>query len=333
MNVSRVVRLLKLITTLRSGRPYDADALAAQIGVSRRTLFRDLSMLDQAGVPYRFEHTKSVYAISDSFFLPALHLEFDEALALLLTTRKFLSRQVHPAYEKALSAALKIESSIPASVLEHCGKTLEGISVQFPQATPTDTTSGIFRTLHHALSHRKRLRVCYDSVFDRKELTLELEPRRLIFMSRGWYLLAMSPTHGEARTFKVDRFVSVTPLDETFEVEPGGFDERAYFGNAWSMIPDGKLYEVRLLFKAEVASSVEEVMWHSTQSTVRQADQSLLFEATVDGLREISSWILGYAGQVEVLGPPELRERVRERAQQLVKSLSGPSREGDAACA
>ncbi len=147
MNVSRVYRLLKLITLLRSGRSYDPDGLASELEVSRRTLFRDLKLLEHAGVPYQFDRKTNQHAISETLFLPALHLTLDEALALLLVTRKFLSSDVHPAYRQAMNAALKVESTLPAPVLGHCGDRLSDLSIHWPPSSSVDMTSGIFEQL------------------------------------------------------------------------------------------------------------------------------------------------------------------------------------------
>jgi len=136
MRTSRVHRLLKSITLLRSGRRFDADTLAAEVGVSRRTPFRDLKLLEDIGVSCRFEHNDNTYSISGDMFLPALRLSLDEALALLLVTRKFVSPRVHPMYQQAVDASLKIESVLPALFVEHCGNWLSGLSLRWPPSSP-----------------------------------------------------------------------------------------------------------------------------------------------------------------------------------------------------
>ncbi len=317
MNNARVLRLLKLITLLRSGRDFVADGLAQELRVSRRTLFRDLKMLEQAGVPYRFDHGNNSYRISDGFFLPPISLSLEESLALLLVTRGFIARQVHPAYQHAVDAALKIESTLPPAMLEHCGAWLSGLSIHWPPASPADAAADVFGKLQRALADSRRVRLHYDSASDGREIELLADPLRLIFMTRGWYLIAMSHHHGEPRTFKIDRVTNVRITDEKFTPDKS-FSEKAYFGKAWRMIPEGRLYAIRLCFSPEVAASVEEVQWHPTQSTTRLADGGLLFEAEVDGLREVAPWILGYGDFVEVLGPIELRHMVRERAERMV---------------
>ncbi len=318
MDVSRVSRLLKLITILKSGREYDADRLAGELGVSRRTFFRDLKSIENAGIPYQFERNKKTYSISASFFLPALHLDLSETLALLMMTRKLLSREVHPMHRHAMSAAMKIESNLPAAVLKHCGALLDGISIQWPETTSVETTADLFAVIQRSLAEKLRIRIRYDSVFDRAEIDVLLEPLRLVFMSRGWYLLAYSLAHGEVRTFKLDRMVWVNVTEAHFEPR-SDFDEKSHFGDAWRMIPDGTLYDIRLRFSSLVAASVEEVRWHHSQCVTRLDDKSLLFEAKVDGLREICSWILGYGDQVEVLAPSKLRAVIRQMAERMVQ--------------
>ncbi len=317
MNVSRVYRLLKLIALLRSGRRYDAESLSEAVGVSRRTMFRDLRLLELAGVPYRFDHSKHTYSISDSFFLPPLHLDLEESLALLMMTRTFVSDQVHPAHSQAVSAALKIESSLPAEVLAHCGSWLDGVSMRWPPVSPAGTVGAIFEQFQRAVANHERLIVTYDSVYDDKEISTLIEPLHLVFMSRGWYLLARSLKHNAVRTFKVDRFVKVVSTNERFRSDPAWSVEK-HFGAAWRMIPEGTTYSVRLRFHRNVAASVEEVQWHASQSTSRLENGAMLFDAEVDGLKEIASWIMGYGEWVEVLAPVELRDMIREKAERMV---------------
>ncbi|MBX3394413.1 MAG: WYL domain-containing transcriptional regulator [Phycisphaerae bacterium] len=317
MKSGRVFRLLKIITLMQSGRLYDADGMAAELSVSRRTLFRDLKLLEMVGVPYRFDHNEGAYKIPEGQFMPPVRLTLEESLALLLVTRVFIARQVHPAYQYAVDAALKIESTLPAAVLEHCGAWLSGLSIQWPASSWADAVSGLFEKLQRALADRRRIRMRYDSTHDDREVVFLCDPLRLVFMTRGWYLIAHSHLHGEIRTFKVDRIVEVSMTEDRFKPD-ADFSLKKYFGKAWRMIPEGRLYSVRLKFTREVAASVEEVLWHSTQSTRKHPDGSLIFEAEVDGLREISAWVLSYGDQVEVLSPQPLRDIVRDRAKNML---------------
>ncbi|MFQ6048353.1 MAG: helix-turn-helix transcriptional regulator [Phycisphaerae bacterium] len=324
MSVSRIYRLLRLIMLMRSGRSLDARDLAAELQVSRRTLFRDLKMLELAGVPYRYDARQGGYNISESFFLPPINLTVSEALALLLVTRKFISRQALPVYGDAARAAAKIESSLPASLLSQCGSLLATTDVRWGPLSEASSVDSAFVTLQQAIAQKRKVRIRYDSFYEKCEIELVLSPYRLVFASRAWYVLGYSDKHGSVRTFKLERLLKLDPLDQLY-VQDEPFDVERYFGKAWQIIPDGKIYHVKLLFKPMVAGNVEEVLWHHTQRTRRQRDGSLIFEAEVDGLREIIWWILGYGDQVVVQGPPELRRRVRQMARRMVELYDGQS--------
>ena len=82
MNVSRVHRLLRLITMLQSGRSYSAREPADELEVSRRTIFRDLKMLELARIPYYYDVDRGGYRIGRHFFLPPINLTLSEALAM-----------------------------------------------------------------------------------------------------------------------------------------------------------------------------------------------------------------------------------------------------------
>jgi proteasome accessory factor B len=106
-------------------------------------------------------------------------------------------------------------------------------------------------------------------------------------------------------------------LDEPFEDDD--FDITDYIGRAWSMIPEGRMYNVRLRFTPKVASNVAEVLWHDTQKVTRNADGSATVDFRVDGLGEITWWILGYGDQAEVLAPANLRKSVADIARKMAE--------------
>ena len=68
---------------------------------------------------------------------------------------------------------------------------------------------------------------------------------------------------------------------------------------------------------------VEEVIWHKTQTTLRTEDDGLIFEVDVDGVDEISWWVLGYGDQVKVLEPEILRDMVARRARDMSRIYAG----------
>jgi proteasome accessory factor B len=85
------------------------------------------------------------------------------------------------------------------------------------------------------------------------------------------------------------------------------------------MIPEGRIYNIKLRFLPKVANNVAEVQWHSTQKVIRNSDGSATVEFRVDGLGEITWWILGYGDQVQVLAPKTLRKRISQIAKNMTE--------------
>lgn len=325
MRVARIHRLIRLIQILQSGRAPEPDSLAEMLGVARRTLFRDLKTLEAAGVPFHFSKQTQRYSIDKSYFLPPVNLTVDEALALTLVTRKVMHRRMVPEHRSAVSAATKIESVLPHKIREHCGDLLEGMDVRLWPLSDVEGVTDVLRTLQQSLTARKRVRIRYDSFFERRVIETILCPYRVVFLKRGWYVIGHSDAHDEVRTFKIERIESIRTLEESYRVDRH-FDLDDYLGNAWQMIRGDQPYHVVIRFLPKVAGNVEEVAWHKTQQTTRRKDGSLVFEVDVDGVDEIAWWVLGYGDQAVVEQPPELREKVADHAREMLKHYDGRAR-------
>ena len=325
MSVTRLYRLLEIITLLRSGRRYDADALADELEVSRRTIFRDFNLLTMAGVPYYFDPEARTYGIKRSFFLPPVNFTLDEALSLLLATRKLISQQRTPLFHQATQAAVKIESILPGPLQEHCGSVLDHVEVRWPPAVDDQNLDERFAPLRIAITEDRKALIDYKSLFEAKFIRTVISPYKLMFIERAWYVIGYSSEHQEVRTFKLLRIVNIELLEEKFCPDPE-FSIEQYLGHAWVMIPKGKLCNVQLIFKPKVANNVAEVCWHHTQRNEFLADGSLKFEVDVAGIDEISWWILGYGDQVKVARPAELQLRIKQVAQNMLRLYQQPGK-------
>ena len=321
MRASRIHRLLRLITMLQSGRSYTADELAEELEVSRRTIFRDLNMLEMAHIPYYFDRDRGTYRINRHFFLPPVNLTLDEALALLVAGQRVSNSSVLPLAASGQRASLKIESVLSGPVREYLGTVMDKLVVTPPPAARQDGLDEMFEQVLAATAERKVCRMTYISFYERKQMRLTIEPWRLVFVGRGWYLIAWSKRHRERRTFKLSRIKRLTVTDKTFDPpsEAGDSD----FGDAWCMIPEGRRHNVHLRFGPKVAGNVAEVGWHKSQRVEWREDGSADFFVRVDGLGEITWWILGYGDEVKVIKPVALARRVAKVAARVAAQYAG----------
>jgi proteasome accessory factor B len=317
MKPGKVTRVIHILTTLQTGKTYTADNLSKLFNKSRRTIFRDLNELKAIGVPYHYDAKTGSYSINPEFFLPPLDLNLQEALSLLLLVHKTTGQMQLPFRNSVVQAALKIENNLPAKIRQYCNAALQNISARpQPQAT-TNLLDKTFEQLQKAIAEKRIARIKYHSLFEGGDIDTELCPCHLMFNSRAWYVLGFSSIHSQIRTFNLSRIKDLTVSDKCF-TDSGKFDPQEYLGRAWSMIPEGRIYNVSLRFLPKVAENVTEVQWHSTQKVTRNSDGSATVEFRVDGLGEISWWILGYGDQVQVLTPKILRNKIVETAKNIL---------------
>jgi len=147
---------------------------------------------------------------------------------------------------------------------------------------------------------------------------LRLCPYHMLYNNGTWHVLGRSSLHKKVRIFELNRISQLATTEAGFTVEKG-FDVSEYLGRAWSTMPEGRIYNVKLLFLAKAAKDVVEVKWHSTQKVTPNGNGSAIVEFRVDGLNEITWWVLGYGDQVQVLAPQALRKRVLGIAQNMIK--------------
>lgn len=320
MKKTRLRRLLEIVVLLQSGRGYNTMQLSVELGVSRRTIFRDLEELRLAGVPLQYYEEREQYRIVPEILLPPTSFAADEALSLLLLCRELGGADALPFLHAAKRAALKIESILPAKLRQYLGAASQAIRIRPEPRAKLDEQNEIYQALVTACARRRCVRIRYDSYTDNTQLVTKLSPYQLLFSRRAWYVIGRSSVHREIRTFHVGRIRELTPLDESFKL-PRGFNLEQFLGNAWHLMSEpGPDRRVVIRFAPMVARNVAEVVWHKTQQVEFQSDGSCLFQVHVAGLTEISWWILGYGDQATVLEPPELREMIVAKARKMVQA-------------
>jgi proteasome accessory factor B len=317
VKTSRISRIVQILTTLQAGENCTINQLANTFGTSRRTIFRDLRELQVVGVPYHYDTKSGGYSIDPEFFLPPIGLNLQEALSLLLLVHKVSSQMELPFKNSALLAALKIENNLPAKIRRYCNTSLKNVSARLNPQAPMNLLDRTFEQLQQAIEKKRKVRISYQSFYEDGIIDSELSPYHLLYSQRAWYVMGFSSLHKSIRTFKLNRIKQLQMLDKCF-IEGDDFDLSDYIGRACSLIPEGRIYNVKLRFLPKVANNVTEVQWHSTQMVRFENDGSAIVEFRVDGIGEIFWWILGYGDQVQVLAPKALRQKVISAAKNML---------------
>ena len=212
----RADRLFQIVQLLRRRRSATTAAhIAERLGISERTVYRDIADLNLSGTPIDGEAGVG-YRLRPGYDLPPLMFTRDEIEALVLGAR--LVRQCgDPPLARASDAILsKVATVIPAELAPILAET----PLFVPPSSSDRRSADALTTVREALSGRRKLRMEYvGPAGDCSERTVR--PLGVFFWSRTWTLAAWCELRNDFRNFRLDRATELVTLDQTFEEEPG----------------------------------------------------------------------------------------------------------------
>ena len=317
----RLASVLKILELIQSRGRYGVKELSAELEVSERTVYRYLSVLQLAGVPYFHDQDTKSIQVRPGFRFPTLNITDEEAIgqatAEVLTSSPALNiNQGAGPTTRKLKVGTNEETTRLLAEVERVTSVLD------LKLADHSLHHEIIKTIQWALVKGRKLTGTYVSPYESKPKKLDFHPYRLCLIKQGWYLVARSEGYDQPQTYRVARFKSLSPLDAP-SVVPDDFDLKNYFSNAWGVYRGIQSYLVKVRFSKGAAELVTETTWHSTQSVERYKDGSVTLSFTVDGLTEIVHWVLGWSGRVTVLQPPELRTLLLKYLQKAITLNQG----------
>lgn len=206
----RADRLFQIVQILRGRRLTTAALLAERLGVSERTIYRDIRDLSLSGVPVEGE-AGSGYRLMSGFDLPPLMLTHRESEALMVAIRLLktwggdsLSRELESAQEKVL-----------AILPEESRRKAEQTRIFAPDFGNQHYSRRDFDVMHQAISTQRVLALHYRD--EAGKLTQrEVMPLGLFFWGERWMLVAWCELRDDYRCFRLDRCLDITPTERRF---------------------------------------------------------------------------------------------------------------------
>jgi len=211
----RADRLFQLVQVLRTRRSCTAAGVARELGVSKRTVYRDIKDLVASGVPIRGEAGVG-YRLERAYALPPMRFTPEEIEALVLGAR-MVEAWADPALAAAARAAvLKVEAVLPDGL-----KPLMGATALFaPSRSWAPAAFEGLGTLRQAIAARRVVRFDYERS-DGARSTRAVRPLALYFWGNRWSLGAWCELRQDYRSFRPDRMRSLVKLEQTFDGADG----------------------------------------------------------------------------------------------------------------
>lgn len=312
--MNRTDRLLAIVLELQARGRRRAEDLAATFETSKRTIYRDIEALCEAGVPVVAVPGQG-YSLVEGYFLPPLQFRPEEATVLLLGA-DFMAQNFDAHYRTAAQTARsKIEAVLPArrrAEVQH-----QQSSLRFITLVPPDdpTAPDILFRLRQAVIEGYTVRFAYHARAATGEAPVETtrlaDPYGLVHIGGAWYMVAYCHLRQAVRHFRLARVSRVELLDRRFTRPPD-------FQLGLRDDDDPRAIVVRALFAPGIARWVREARSFFTTAEETTPD-GLLVTLRVRREDDVLGWLLSWGGRVRVLEPDSLRTRLLAEAAAIMR--------------
>ncbi|WP_168118625.1 YafY family protein [Paenibacillus sp. HB172176] len=313
--MNKTDRQLAIMLELQRSKVLRAEDLASLFETSVRTIYRDIQALSEMGVPI-IGAPGHGYSLMEGYFLPPIGFSAEEAVALLMGA-DFIEQRLDGDYaHKAKAARRKIEAILPEAVRDESARVRETMRILGVGEPVTGLREKEYLgQARRAIMERRKLRMTYLKKMPEpdgnRKSAREVAPYGLAFIQGNWVLIARCDLRQDIRHFRLSRMTGLIVLEDRFLI-PDEFNLNSYRPS------DDRNERVLVLANPEIADKIAETCHFYMESTSDSKD-GLIVTFVVRRPEELLSSILSWGGDVEVLEPQSLRQRIREEAEKILK--------------
>lgn len=309
-------RLFDLVEALQGRGVRTAPQLAEQLGVSERTIRRDIGRLLDLDLPVETQPGRNGgVSLPAGAFLPAVRFTDDELLALVVGL-KAAATDTDETLERAAKRALeRLETVMSPGTRDRVRALQEALApgqTEPDRAVPAPSQHVI--ALAEASHRGTRVEIGYrtdDNITQRK-----IDPFGLAKIG-PWYVVAYCHLRQDLRTFRIDRIRSIQPTTETFE-RPAGFDAYRHVGAGIAMLPGHGNIVCRALLKTDIQTASRQVSLTTMLLEPAPEGVRLTVRTNAYGLEWVVQQLLRLRFEVHIEGPQELKETAKRVARRLL---------------
>lgn len=313
MSKVSIERITKIVRLIRRRGAVSMATLMDELEVSQASVKRDLEFLrDRLGCPLEWDRSRRGWVVRDEladggrFELPGVWFNASEVFALL--TMLHLVEGVQPGLLEEHVGPLK---SRLRNLLAEGTKSAKPIErkLKLIHFAPRKVEPKHFQLIAGALLNGKRLHLRYLNR-DRKEYTERtISPQQLVHYRENWMLDAWCHTRNAIRSFALEAVDDVRVVDEA-ALEVSQDEMQEHFRSGYGIFAGHAAHRARLKFSPERAQWVSKETWHHDQSSEHLEDGSYILEIPYSNDQELLMDLLRHSPEVEILDPPELRQRL-----------------------
>jgi predicted DNA-binding transcriptional regulator YafY len=315
--MARTARLLRLLDLLQSRPTWTGPQLADRLGVSTRSIRRDIEALRELGYPVQGgQGVGGGYRLGAGRGLPPLLLRDDEAVAVAVSLRLAAVGTVSGASEPALRTLAKLDQVMPPRLREQV-RAIRDATVTLGELT--DQVDGdALLALARACRDRVRVRFGY-AARSGAHSQRDVEPVQLVATGRRWYLMAFDLDRADWRTFRLDRLSELRPT--TLRCPSREHPDPVAFVQA-AVAHRGHSHQALVRF--DCAAAVLRRRVPATAGIVEPLGRGKCqLRSGADQLEWLAAYLVMLELPFEVLEPPELIDALRSLGHRMLAAADG----------
>jgi predicted DNA-binding transcriptional regulator YafY len=316
--MGKAVNMLHMLMLLRSRGKMQAEELAKELGIKKRMVRKYKDDFEQLDI-----YIDSITGRYGGYYLSRdntiLNLGIaEEEFSVLKDAENYLSQESFIFLKEYQLILEKIKSNLES---DSTNNTIDLIFESVPNVNVQQEKKKYIQ-IQEARSKFKKVELDYFSLSSGLKNRV-VHPYTVYIYQGFWYLIAYCQLRNEVRQFKLSRIKRLEILDEEFikptEVSLKGHLEK--LKSCVGIVYDKKKFKVKLQINYPMSIKVSERIWFEDQQITFQADNSILFEAEITGLDDLSNWVLSMGSSVKVIEPIELKNKVKAEAQKIIEKV------------
>lgn len=300
-------RLLSILTLLLREKKVSARDLATKFGVSTRTIYRDINILEESGIPIvTFEGATGGIGILENYKLDKNVFTSDEISTLLMSLNILMTSIDNPDWTYTLE---KIKHLIPTDKTEAIELSSQKFHVDMTPWASSEQFMTTYTTVKSALVANQLLQLTYCGR-DNIPTDRLIEPHQLVLKENNWYLRAYCREKEEFRIFKLIRIQEVEQLSETFQ--PRDFETVMADFKDWK---SPLLKTIDLIIEPDLKTRLLDYCREDTMTELPDGKLHVAFPFVASDLGY--GILLSLGDKCECIGPPDVRQALHERITEI----------------
>lgn len=311
--MNRIDRISAILIHLQSKKVVTAEEIAERFNISKRTAYRDLKSLEEAGVPIGADAGRGFYLV-DGYHLPPVMLTREEAGAFIVGAKLIEKHSDFSINEHFQSGLIKIKSVLEDTYKDYLSKLENHIDVlKVTGKRNKEFPNHFFAQIMEAIAESRVVEIKYFAASNEEWTTRLVEPINLWHYSMGWHLIGLCRLRNDYRDFRLDRMKEIRITNQKFE-KPKDTSASSYFKK---MAETQELYQATILVDKSIYAEIQNTRYYFGYVEEKNVNDQFEMQFVVNDLDYLAKWLITLGSKIEIIEPKILKNKLVKLVENL----------------